>query len=125
MPWYVVVFTSSIDLIDSTGHVQSFSIISRRTDAAPPNLTRPVKSFLTHYGRTPTPIHSTIQQKAKGATVVGSPKAVAEQSDVVFVIVGYPSDVEKVVLGSEGVLAGLKPGGVVVDWCVYPFGSSV
>jgi 3-hydroxyisobutyrate dehydrogenase len=43
---------------------------------------------------------------------------VAEQSDVVFVIVGYPSDVESVVLGPEGVLAGLKEGGVVVDWCV-------
>lgn len=60
-----------------------------------------------------------LKQKAKGAAVVGSPKAVAEQSDVVFVIVGYPEDVEAVVLGPEGVLAGLKPGGVVVDWCVF------
>lgn len=56
--------------------------------------------------------------KAKGAAVVASPKAVAEASDVCFVIVGYPSDVESVVLGPDGVLAGLKPGGIVVDWCV-------
>lgn len=53
--------------------------------------------------------------KAKGAVVVGSPKAVAEASDVVFVIVGMPEDVRQCVLGEDGVLAGLKPEGVVVD----------
>lgn len=39
----------------------------------------------------------------------------AAASDVVFLIVGYPSDVREVVLGADGVLAGLRPGGVVVD----------
>lgn len=39
----------------------------------------------------------------------------AAASDVVFLIVGYPSDVREVVLGPQGVLAGLKPGGIVVD----------
>ena len=53
--------------------------------------------------------------QAKGATVAGSPKEVAEQSDVVFLIVGYPADVRAVVLGKEGILQGLKPGGIVVD----------
>jgi len=53
--------------------------------------------------------------KAKGAAVVGSPKEVAEQSDIVFLIVGYPEDVRSVVLGQGGVLEGLKPGGIVVD----------
>lgn len=47
--------------------------------------------------------------------MVRSPKEVAEQSDVVFLIVGYPADVREVVLGPQGVLQGLKPGGVVVD----------
>lgn len=32
-----------------------------------------------------------------------------------FLIVGYPSDVREVVLGPQGVLSGLKPGGIVVD----------
>ncbi|GBG81342.1 hypothetical protein CBR_g32015 [Chara braunii] len=53
--------------------------------------------------------------RAKGAAVVDSPEAVAERSDVVFTIVGYPSDVREVVLGARGVLKGLQPGGVVVD----------
>ncbi|KAH7288654.1 hypothetical protein KP509_31G035600 [Ceratopteris richardii] len=51
----------------------------------------------------------------KGASFLESPKAVAEQSDVVFTIVGYPSDVEEVILGEKGIMKGLQPGGVVVD----------
>ena len=43
---------------------------------------------------------------SKGATLAGSPREVAEQSDVVFTIVGFPDDVESVILGSDGVLAG-------------------
>lgn len=50
-----------------------------------------------------------------GAVLLDSPKAVAEQSDVVFTIVGYPRDVEEVILGDKGILKGLSPGGVVVD----------
>ncbi len=50
-----------------------------------------------------------------GAVVCNSPAEVANQSDIVFTIVGFPSDVEQVLLGAEGVLSGLKPGGVVVD----------
>jgi 3-hydroxyisobutyrate dehydrogenase len=52
---------------------------------------------------------------AQGAQWADSPKAVAEASDVVFTIVGYPADVRSVVLGPEGVLAGCKPGNIVVD----------
>eukprot|EP00388_Colpodella_angusta_P014835 GDKJ01036961.1.p1 GENE.GDKJ01036961.1~~GDKJ01036961.1.p1 ORF type:complete len:301 (-),score=84.08 GDKJ01036961.1:111-959(-) len=50
-----------------------------------------------------------------GATVASSPKEVAENSDVVFTIVGYPSDVESVINGPNGVLEGLCEGGIVVD----------
>lgn len=50
-----------------------------------------------------------------GATVVDSPKAVAEKSDVVFAIVGFPKDVREVFLGAQGALAGIKAGGVLVD----------
>lgn len=52
---------------------------------------------------------------AKGARWADSPQAVAEASDVVFTIVGYPADVRQVVLGPTGALAGSKPGNVLVD----------
>lgn len=50
-----------------------------------------------------------------GAVWADSPRTVAERSDVVFSIVGYPHDVRDVVLGSDGVLSGLKSGGIIVD----------
>jgi 3-hydroxyisobutyrate dehydrogenase len=51
----------------------------------------------------------------KGATFADTPKAVAEQSDVVFAIVGFPTDVREVFLGDDGALAGSKPGMILVD----------
>jgi 3-hydroxyisobutyrate dehydrogenase len=51
----------------------------------------------------------------KGAAWAASPKAVAEQSDVVFAIVGFPADVREVFLGEQGALAGSKPGNILVD----------
>jgi len=50
-----------------------------------------------------------------GAKIVDSPKAVAENSDVVFAIVGFPSDVREVFLGADGALAGSKSGSILVD----------
>ena len=50
-----------------------------------------------------------------GAKWADSPKAVAEQSDVIFTIVGYPSDVRQVLLGDDGALAGSKKGNILVD----------
>lgn len=50
-----------------------------------------------------------------GAAWADSPKAVAEASDVVFTIVGFPADVRQVILGPDGVLAGCKPCNVIVD----------
>ncbi|MFT5524951.1 MAG: 3-hydroxyisobutyrate dehydrogenase [Pirellulaceae bacterium] len=52
---------------------------------------------------------------AKGATWVDSPKAVAEQSDVIFSIVGFPSDVRQCMLGDDGALAGASEGDILVD----------
>src|ERR1051326_7271369 len=50
-----------------------------------------------------------------GATWADSPRAVAERSDVVFAIVGFPRDVREVFLGSKGALSGSKAGVVLVD----------
>ena len=51
----------------------------------------------------------------KGAKWGATPKAVAEQSDVVFSIVGFPIDVRNVILGGDGALAGCKSGNILVD----------
>jgi len=66
----------------------------------------------TVYNRT---ISKTEPLAKKGATVASSPKEVAQASDVVFTIVGFPTDVREVILGEQGVLAGMTPGGIVVD----------
>lgn len=52
---------------------------------------------------------------AKGARWAEDPQAVAEASDVVFTIVGYPADVRQVTLGKRGVLAGCRRGSIAVD----------
>ncbi|MCZ6893208.1 MAG: NAD(P)-binding domain-containing protein, partial [Gammaproteobacteria bacterium] len=52
---------------------------------------------------------------SQGATWADSPKAVAEASDVVFAIVGFPSDVREVMLGEDGAVAGCKEGNLLVD----------
>lgn len=66
----------------------------------------------TVYSRTKSKADALI---ADGATWVDSPKAVAEASDVIFSIVGFPSDVREVLLGDDGALAGCKAGNVLVD----------
>src|SRR5947209_16459673 len=50
-----------------------------------------------------------------GAAAVDSPKAVAQNADIVFAIVGFPKDVREVFLGPDGALAGSKPGTILVD----------
>jgi 3-hydroxyisobutyrate dehydrogenase len=65
-------------------------------------------------------VYSRTREKAEkllaaGAAWADSPRAVAEASDVIFAIVGYPADVRSVFLGEAGVLAGCRPGSIVVD----------
>ena len=50
-----------------------------------------------------------------GATLAASPREVAQNSDIVFTIVGFPSDVRSVILGDDGVLAGCTSGMTIVD----------
>ncbi len=50
-----------------------------------------------------------------GAAWADTPKALAEQADVVFAIVGFPKDVREVFLGSQGALSSSRPGTVLVD----------
>lgn len=67
---------------------------------------------VTVFNRSPAKAASLVD---RGATLVDSPKQVAERSDVVFTIVGFPSDVEEVILGDDGVLSGSAEGTTIVD----------
>lgn len=52
---------------------------------------------------------------ALGAVWCDSPAELAAECDIVFSIVGYPDDVECVLLGEDGALSTLPPGGIIVD----------
>src|SRR2546421_8013232 len=65
-------------------------------------------------------VDNRVRDKAKplldaGAAWAATPKAVAEASDVVFAIVGFPKDVREVFLGPQGALAGSRTGTLLVD----------
>lgn len=65
-------------------------------------------------------VYNRSKEKAKelldaGAAWGDSPKAVAEKSDVIFAIVGFPADVREVFLGAQGALTGSKAGNLLVD----------
>jgi len=51
----------------------------------------------------------------KGAKWCSNPMEVAQNSDVIFTIVGFPNDVEEVYLGKNGILKGVKKGDIIVD----------
>ena len=50
-----------------------------------------------------------------GAEWVDSPMLLAQKSDIVFTIVGYPSDVREVYFGENGILKGISANKIVVD----------
>src|SRR6516164_8663575 len=65
-------------------------------------------------------VYNRTKDKAKplleaGAAWADTPRAVAEKSDAVFAIVGFPKDVREVFLGSQGALGGSRPGTILVD----------
>ncbi|KAL5729004.1 hypothetical protein ACHQM5_002018 [Ranunculus cassubicifolius] len=67
---------------------------------------------LTIFTRTPSKSQPLLDL---GATSAQSPSDLASKSDIVFSIVGYPSDVRSVLIGPTGALHGLRPGGILVD----------
>ena len=65
-------------------------------------------------------VHNRSREKAddllqRGAVWCESPAEVAQESDITFVIVGYPADVESVILGPNGALQACRAGHVLVD----------
>jgi 3-hydroxyisobutyrate dehydrogenase len=68
--------------------------------------------FLSVSNRSPDKMDSLV---ALGAMRCDSPGDVAMHSDVLFSMVGFPTDVEQVLLGDKGALKKLKPGSILVD----------
>jgi 3-hydroxyisobutyrate dehydrogenase len=52
---------------------------------------------------------------AHGARAVNSPAEVARHSEVIFTSLPGPREVEEVALGAQGILEGIRPGGIYVD----------
>jgi len=67
---------------------------------------------LTIHDLRPEPVKELV---AAGATAADSPREVAEKSEVVVTIVTSSPQVEQVMFGPNGVLAGLKSGAIIID----------
>ena len=68
---------------------------------------------MTVYNRTTAKADAWVEQHG-GARAL-TPREVAQASDVVLMCVGNDDDVRSVVFGADGILAGLKTGGILVD----------
>lgn len=72
-------------------------------------------------GYLPMTVFNRTRDKARpleeaGATLVSSPQEVADASDVVLTMVGYPEDVEEVILSTDkGIIHRMQPGSHIVD----------
>ena len=83
----------------------------------------PMAGHLARAGHSVTVYNRTAAKAAEwvaahaGLTVASAstPRQAAEQADIVFICVGNDDDLRSVVLGEDGALAGLKPGGLLVD----------
>lgn len=67
---------------------------------------------LTVYNRTKSKATALL---ADGAQWADTPAEAAADAEVIFMIVGYPKDVEAVALGTDGILSAAKPGVILVD----------
>lgn len=65
-------------------------------------------------------VHSRTKSKAQplldsGATWADTPASAAQNSDIVFTMLGFPTDVKSVMLEEHGLLEGCRVGSVIVD----------
>lgn len=67
---------------------------------------------MTVFNRTKESAQSFLE---KGATWADSPATVADGSEIVFSIVGYPADVEEIYLGPKGLFSAFRSGCTAVD----------
>jgi 3-hydroxyisobutyrate dehydrogenase-like beta-hydroxyacid dehydrogenase len=67
---------------------------------------------LVVYNRTPARAEPLVEA---GATVADSPRDLAQRCDVILLCVSDTPDVLEVIMGDNGVAAGVKPGSLVID----------
>jgi 2-hydroxy-3-oxopropionate reductase len=67
---------------------------------------------MTVHSRSPRPVDEVV---GEGAARAWSPREVASASDVVITMLPDTPDVEQVLFGDDGVLAGVAPGALVID----------
>ncbi|MHA1689214.1 MAG: NAD(P)-dependent oxidoreductase [Promethearchaeota archaeon] len=68
----------------------------------------------------PVTVYNRTKKKAEnlidlGAQWCSNSREVAEKSDIIFTIVGFPQDVKEVYFGEAGIFKGIKKGVIVVD----------
>ena len=80
----------------------------------------PMAGYLAKAGHD-TVVYNRTAEKAEqwvaeyGGTSAPTPRQAAEDADIVFSCVGNDDDVREVLLGDDGVLAGIGAGGIIVD----------
>jgi 2-hydroxy-3-oxopropionate reductase len=67
---------------------------------------------VTVFNRSKPPVE---ELAAEGAIAANSPKAVAEQSDVIITMLPTAKEVSEVLTAENGVFAAIKPGSIVID----------
>ena len=67
---------------------------------------------LVVHNRSPGPVG---EMAADGAVPADSPRAVAEAAETVIIMVADTAAVEAVISGADGVVAGVRPGSLVID----------
>jgi 3-hydroxyisobutyrate dehydrogenase-like beta-hydroxyacid dehydrogenase len=72
-----------------------------------------VKAGYEVVGFDPAPEACSRAEKESGLTPLASPKEVAARSDVVMIVVGFEKQVEQVMFGEDGIVAGARPGLIV------------
>ncbi|KAL8191856.1 hypothetical protein R6Q57_028587 [Mikania cordata] len=69
--------------------------------------------YLTIYAQTSS---KTLSLQSQGAHLVDSPSKVAQSSDVIFTMLGHPSDVRQIVLENpDSILSSINPESVIID----------
>ena len=72
---------------------------------------------VTIYARRPEAARPFLE---RGALWADNPKSVALVSDIVLTCVSGPKDVESLALGKDGIIEGIKPGSVYIDFSTIP-----
>lgn len=74
-------------------------------------------------------VHNRTRQREEAAAAAGarraeSPQAAAAEAEIVITCVSDTPDVEAVILGENGVIQGLQPGGIVIDMSTISPGTT-